>query len=213
MRAGQRHRLVLAGLLAASLGFVANAAVGDETDSGEAPPTTGHFKVTDPSNLDADTASMIYDEMVGDMAASYALSQNPHAVQYRSWPRYNTAPYRATEHGDRYLNNYVNPDGAAYGKFEQAGVMPEGAVIAKDSFSVLESGRSFAGPLFLMEKLAPGASPETRNWRYTMIMPDGSVWGTTGGDNAEKVAFCPACHNAAEPDALFLLPEAYRARP
>ncbi len=211
MRAGLRQYLILAGLLAASLGLAAGVALGDEAD--ETAPATGHFKVTDPSNLDAATASRIYDEMVADMVAAYALSQDPNAARYRSWQRYNTAPYRATEHGDRYLNNYANPEGAAYGKFEQAGVMPEGAVIAKDSFSVLKNGRSFAGPLFLMEKLTPGASPETRDWRYTMIMPDGSLWGATGGDNAEKVAFCAACHNAVEPDALFLLPEAYRTGP
>ena len=50
------------------------------------------------------------------------------------------------------------------------------------------------------------------DWRYTMVMPDGSLYGTTKGDGAERVEFCIGCHLARETqDHLFLVPEAYRS--
>ena len=90
--------------------------------------------------------------------------------------------------------------------------MPEGTVIAKDSFTVTDDGDVYPGPLFLMEKMAPGFSPQTGDWRYTMIMPDGSVFGVTGGQNATSVAFCANCHGIAgdSQDHLIFIPTPYR---
>ena len=69
-----------------------------------------------------------------------------------------------------------------------------------------------SGSLALMEKMAPGFNPEGRDWRYTMILPDGTLFGTTKGENAERVEFCMDCHIAAgeDQDHLFFVPEAYR---
>ncbi|MFQ5745262.1 MAG: hypothetical protein ACE5HV_17025, partial [Acidobacteriota bacterium] len=66
------------------------------------------------------------------------------------------------------------------------------------------------GPLFLMEKMPAGFSPETGDWRYTMIMPNGSVFGATKGRNADKVQFCADCHGASDNDSMFFLPTEYR---
>ena len=92
--------------------------------------------------------------------------------------------------------------------------MPEGTVMAKDSFAVTTDGDVFAGPLFLMEKMAEGFNPAGRDWRYSMIMPDGSLFGVTKGLRSEKVAFCITCHQAAgeAADHLFYIPEDYRRR-
>jgi len=45
-----------------------------------------------------------------------------------------------------------------------------------------------------------------------MIMPDGSVFGTTKGAGAKKVEFCAACHmsEAPEVDSMMFIPEEYR---
>ena len=69
-------------------------------------------------------------------------------------------------------------------------------------------------PLFLMEKMAPGFSPESRDWRYTMIMPDGSLFGVTQGEGSGRVKFCITCHETAgdENDHLFFVPEDYRVK-
>jgi len=64
-----------------------------------------------------------------------------------------------------------------------------------------------------MEKLAKGKSPETADWRYLMILPDGSVFADSAGEFPETAAFCHTCHIQAEEfDYLFFLPEEYRRR-
>jgi hypothetical protein len=47
-----------------------------------------------------------------------------------------------------------------------------------------------------------------------MIMPDGSLFGETGGANAESVDFCIGCHaTRSNYDHLFFLPEELRLKP
>jgi hypothetical protein len=174
---------------------------------------TRHFRVPNPARLSDADALSIYERIRDDMAAAYRLSQDPVATRFPKWRRYNRVPYLSTTHGDRYINNYANAKAKAYGR-EGAGPMPQGAVLAKDSFTVTRQGDVFTGPLFLMEKMPSGLSSETRDWRYTMIMPDGSVFGTTDGEGSERVAFCATCHATSgdAADHLFFVPERYRAR-
>lgn len=208
--AGIVSSVLLCGVFAASLVGAARAQAEEAMDFAN---PTGHFRVPDPATLsDADAAS-IYDRISDDMVDRYRLSRQPVAARYRSWPRFNRTPYRSATHGERYINNYANPAAAAsYGR-NQAPMSP-GAVLAKDSFTVTALGEVFTGPLFLMEKMAPGFSLESGDWRYTMIMPDGSLFGTTDGAGRDRMAFCAACHQAAgaDNDFLFFVPEAFRIR-
>jgi hypothetical protein len=146
------------------------------------------------------------------MRVAYAKSGHRAATRHFDWPRYNTAPYVSATHGGRYVNNTANKTAKAYGKFEKAGVMPAGSVLAKNSFSVRPNGQAVLGPLFLMEKMGKGFSPAGGNWRFTMIMPDGSVFGTTKGKGSKKMEFCVECHGAVaeEQDYMMFLPEEYR---
>ena len=175
---------------------------------------TRHFRVERPAELaDADALS-IYDRILDAMVAGYVKSKNPTAAAYRTWRRYNTAPYLSATHGKRYVNNYANDVAKAYGRFEEAGTLPVGSVLAKDSFEVTERGDVVTGPLALMEKMPAGFNPEGRDWRYTTIMPDGSLFGTTNGENTGRVEFCVECHIAAgdEQDHLFFIPSERRVR-
>ncbi|MEZ5931478.1 MAG: hypothetical protein R3F54_05930 [Alphaproteobacteria bacterium] len=179
------------------------------------PAQDRHFTVEDPADLTPDAAEDIYVGIADDMAAAYALSRDPAAVGYRRWRRFNSAPYPSATHGSRYVNNYANGLAGAYGSAGLTEPMPEGAVLAKDSFSVTTAGTVFPGPLFLMEKMAPGFDPEARDWRYSMIMPDGSffgVTGVTGGDGDDHVRFCITCHATTGPadDHLFFVPKPFR---
>lgn len=89
--------------------------------------------------------------------------------------------------------------------------MPAGAVIAKDSFSVAPDGQVSVGPLFLMEKMPAGFLAESGDWKYTMILPDGSLFGETHGHNSAGMQFCIDCHLAgADYDYLLFLPPEYR---
>jgi len=44
-----------------------------------------------------------------------------------------------------------------------------------------------------MEKMPSGFSYVTGDWRYSMIMPDGSLFGETRGANDERVD-CPSSY-------------------
>lgn len=89
--------------------------------------------------------------------------------------------------------------------------MPPGTILVKDSFTATADGAIFAGPMFIMEKMEAGFNGDSGDWRYTMVMPDGSVFGRTGGENAGNVAFCIRCHaTRTNHDHLFFLPEDYR---
>ncbi len=173
-----------------------------------------HFRVERPASLNDADALTVYAQVLKEMADGYALSGNAMARGYRLWQRYNLAPYRSATHGERFVNNYANPVGRAYGNFEDAGALPPGAVLAKDSFAVTARGDVFAGPLFLMEKMPAGFDSASKDWRYTMIMPDGSLFGTSKGQGSEKVAFCVTCHRSAgdHDDHLFFVPQDYRMK-
>ncbi len=156
----------------------------------------------------------VYDCLLKELKAAYAKSGNNVAVSYSSMARYSTRPYVSDTHGGRFVQNYANKTGRAYGAYENAGTLPEGTVLAKDSFSVSGGGKVAIGPLFIMEKMRAGFNSDSGDWRYTMIMPNGSVFGTTKGKGADSVEFCIGCHMSVTPDqdSIMLLPEEYRVR-
>lgn len=172
-----------------------------------------HYRVERPADLSGQAAEEVYGRIFDAMVDGYRLSGDPVAAAFRKWRRFSTAPYRSGTHGQRFVNNYGNGAAAAYGDFEAAGSMPVGAILAKDSFAVTAEGDIFTGPLFLMEKMPAGFSAEARDWRYSMIMPDGSLYGVSGGAGSERVEFCVTCHKTAgdAQDHLFFLPEDVRA--
>ena len=112
---------------------------------------------------------------------------------------------------DRHVNNYANARAKNYGSLTKGIKLPVGSVLAKDSFTVTEEGKVFAGALFVMEKLSAGASLDNADWRYVMIMPDGSLFGDSMGDGAEEMTFCHVCHKVkASRDYLYFVPKKYR---
>ena len=142
---------------------------------------------------------------------------------YRDWQRYSTVPY-ASAHVNRFVKNvddkaiyvmsFANEKGKNYGLAEKAGVLPEGSVLAKFSLLVsAEGGRIDPAPLFIMEKLKHGSRPQSMDWRYSMVIPDGQ------GDLFSNAKFteqlCMDCHKeyAAETDSVFFVPEDYRISP
>jgi hypothetical protein len=204
--------LIIAALLALQAFLSTHALQSNEPAIDFAQPQR-HFRVQNPARLSDADAMSIYDRIREDMVSAYRLSRDPVATKFYKWRRYNRAPYLSATHGDRYINNYANAEARTYGQ-RGAGPMPAGAVLAKDSFTVTRQGDVFTGPLFLMEKMAPGFSPPTGDWRYTMIMPDGSLFGTTNGEGSDKLEFCARCHATAgaSADDLFFVPEQYRLR-
>jgi hypothetical protein len=181
--------------------------------SGDPDSPSRHLRVENPATLSPEDAEAIYEALLPGMVAGYRLNEAAAASDYIDWPRYNTAPYRSATHGQRFVNNYANATAQAYGLFEEAGVLPVGSILAKDSFTVTSDGIVQPGPLFLMEKMPAGFNYVTGDWRYIMIMPDGSLFGATLGENDARVDYCIGCHLAASVrgyDHIFFVPEDFR---
>lgn len=163
--------------------------------------------------LSAEAAADAYDRIKDALKGGYAASGDPVAQEYQNWTRFNTQPYISETHGGRFVNNYANDIAVpSYAKYEDLGVMPKGSVLAKDSFRVTPQGEVRPGPLFIMEKMNAGFGPASDDWRYTLIMPNGNVIGTTKGIGSEHVQFCVDCHKpiGEGQDSLLLLPREYR---
>ena len=101
-------------------------------------------------------AISVYNCLLAEMKTAYAKSDNPVAVSYTEWPRYSIRAYQSATHGGRFAQNYANPAAKNYGKWEKAGTMPAGAILAKDTFALKNNGSVSVGPLFLMEKMQAG---------------------------------------------------------
>lgn len=170
-----------------------------------------HFRLRNPARLSGEEAERLYGELKQKMAKGYGISQLPGTASYLNWKRYNNVPYPSVSHGNRFVSNYANPAARAYGRYEQAGRLPVGSMLAKDSITVGKGGVAMPGALFLMEKMPAGFNYVSGDWRYTMIMPDGSIFGITNGDGSERVKFCISCHLAVEKqDHLFFMPKEFR---
>ena len=157
-------------------------------------------------------ANSVYDCLKAELTAGYSKSGIKNTALFVAWSRYNNQPYVSDTHGGRFVNNYANAQAKNYEKFEKAGRMAVGARMAKDSFVVKASGKVSPGPLFMMEKMASGFSEASGNWRFSMIMPNGQVFGQTNGKNSAGMKFCYVCHSAMaeDQDSLFFLPDEYR---
>ena len=206
---------IAAGLAMLAVGWLIVAS-GQPADaqSGDPLRPKRHFQIERPAQLTKTEAVTVYQNIGDDVARGYAVSGEHTALQYRKWRQFNDAPYKSKTHGNRYVNNFANPIAAeTYGDMRPHQTMPAGAILAKDSFTVTADGAVFAGALFVMEKLAKGTKPEDGDWRYVMIMPDGSYFGDSAGEGAHRVTFCDECHEKERlHDRLFFMPDEYRRR-
>jgi hypothetical protein len=171
---------------AAAAGFLAIASVAQA-----APCDPGK----DGNDLTFEEAQVVYDCIAADLHAGYMKGDKKwipaeFVRDYRDWTSANTLPANPGFHGGRFLLTRVNDIGAAeYLKFAEENVdIPAGTVIAKESFAVTESGKVRKGPLFIMEKVAAGVSPETDDWYYMMVAPNGAPMAVP------VMTACNECH-------------------
>ncbi len=135
-----------------------------------------------------------------------ARSGDPEAVygplvvgaDYASYEKLTPTPFLSQAHGSRWVDVYVNAIGAkAYLANTE---IPVGTVVVKTSW-VDQGGKpsTIAGPIFVMEKRAPGYLPEHGDWHYAIH------WATApakfGGavywrGHSPKVTYChEGCHD------------------
>lgn len=142
----------------------------------------------DAFDLSAEEVDAIYACISDALTAGYASGENEVAKVYRSWKVTGTRPAAPGFHGERLLLTFANDIGAEeYIKFAEEGVnMPVGSVLAKESIG-LKDGKAVAGPLFIMTKVAAGEAPETNDWVYDGVQPNGAKM-------AFPQKFCHDCH-------------------
>lgn len=212
--------------LALTAGIAGSRAQDDEADTDTIQSTEAssapsrHFRMQQVVDLEPGEATRLYELVRGALAKGYVLSGFEGVDGYQGLRRFNTAPYLSSTHGNYYLNNYANDVASRYEKFEQAGRLPVGSIIYKDSFSIAKVHQDFSqtetrqivlGPLFIMRKMEPGFNPLTGDWQYIQIQPDGEVLGMTRDVGAEHVDYCITCHLTREYyDHLYFVPDDYR---
>ena len=162
--------------------------------------------------LTEDELAAVIDCLMPEMTAAYAKSDLPVAAKWAKWTNVARLPYRSQKHGGRFVATYANHVASyTYRNYDAVKAMPVGSIIAEPSFAVSASGVVALGPLFVMEKMPPGSSAATADWRYALVMADGTLFGITGGKNADELTHCHDCHAAAEDNDMMLFPPtAYR---
>ncbi len=171
---------------AAAAGFlaIASAAQAAPCDPGK-----------DGDDLTFEEAQAVYDCIAADLHAGYMKGDKKwipaeFVADYRNWTSANTLPANPGFHGGRFLLTRINDVGAdEYLKFAEENVnIPAGTVIAKESFSVTVAGKVKPGPLFFMQKVAAGVSPETDDWYYMAVAPNGAPMAFN------VIKACSECH-------------------
>lgn len=159
-------------LAAAGLGLAASAAPLSAQDACD-PGKPG-------SELTHEEAQQVYACIEDELHQGYMQGDKKwipaeFVTDYREWTPVSRLPANPGFHGGRFLLTFVNDAGdEEYLKFlEERGDMPAGTLIAKESFAVNDEGKVEKGPLFIMQKVEEDVSPETNDWYYMMIAPNG----------------------------------------
>lgn len=158
--------------------------------------------VEDAFDLDETAINALYECLGDKMAEGYAKAGDEVGSNFRSWAVTSTRPAVAGPHGNRALQTFANDIAAEqYLKYEDEGVvMPAGSVLAKESMTIsIKKKKARPGPLFIMTKLESGAAPETGDWLYAGVQPNGKVMKV-------KQSFCHDCHVAWEASDMMAYP-------
>lgn len=176
--------------LAAGLAFASSAALAEDCTN-----------VGVQSAWDLEDAQIVdlYACLEAKMAAGYAKGGDAVGSAYRAWTVTSTRPAVAGPHSNRLLQTFANDIAAEqYLKFEDEGVvMPVGSILAKESISFSKKKKTARpGPLFIMTKMETGSIPETDDWLYAGVQPNGKPMKF-------KQSFCHDCHSAySDQDSL-----------
>ncbi|WP_300032041.1 cytochrome P460 family protein [uncultured Roseobacter sp.] len=152
------------------------------------------YNAESPFDLEQSEVEALYDCVKDAMAEGYAKQGDAVGSEYRTWTVTATAAAVQGAHSKRALLTFANDIAAEqYLKFEEEGVvMPVGSVLAKESVSFSKKKKTARpGPLFIMTKVAAGEAPETNDWVYGGLQPNGKPMKF-------KQAFCHDCHTAWE---------------
>lgn len=136
----------------------------------------------------------------GGAAADEASQFGPLEVG-ADWPSYakvNKTSFRSETHGGRMVDTYVNPIGLE--AFQRGEDLPVGSIVVKTSRDRADGSE---GPVFVMEKRAPGFNAEHGDWWFAIHWANppekwkpklggGPIYWRTP---SKKAMYCADCHD------------------
>jgi Cytochrome P460 len=123
-------------------------------------------------------------------------------ADYASYRKLTTEPFKSTAHGSKWVDVYVS-NNAADAYLSQSAEIAVGTVAVKTSWED-KDGRvsAVAGPIFVMEKRAPGYDPTHNDWYYAIhwANPTPEIAAKTKGGfywrgKSKAIAYCSECHD------------------
>lgn len=137
----------------------------------------------------------------GDGAAEDSYAPLDVGADYLSYRKLTDRPFQSRDHGDRWVDVYVNRIGAT--EYLSGAPIPVGTIVVKTSWQDDHGAPSrVAGPIFVMEKRAPGYWPERDDWYFAIhwAKPPAEDAARFGGPvywrgKSPRAAYCWACHD------------------
>jgi hypothetical protein len=122
-------------------------------------------------------------------------------ADYADYRRVSPEPFLSAVHGGRWVEVFVNEVGAD--PYLSGDPIPVGTIVVKTSWESRDGRISdVAGPLFVMEKRAPGYDPDNGDWWYAIhwAEPTPKMRETLGGPiywrgRSPRAAYCVDCHS------------------
>lgn len=142
-----------------------------------------------------DSMMMSTQGMSGDDASKFGPLEV--GADWKSYTKLNKASYKSKTHGGRMVDTYVNQVGLE--AFRNGDDMPVGSIVVKTSRDADDGSE---GPVFVMEKRAPGFNKEHGDWWYAIHWENpAAAWATKLGGPiywrtpSKKADYCSNCHD------------------
>jgi hypothetical protein len=122
-------------------------------------------------------------------------------ADYLGYRKVTDKPFQSLDHGNRWVDVYVNAIGAT--QYLSGAPVPVGTIVVKTSWQD-DHGKpsSIVGPLFIMEKRAAGYAPEHDDWYFAIhwANPPAADAKQLGGPiywrgKSRRAAYCWECHD------------------
>lgn len=122
-------------------------------------------------------------------------------ADFATYRKVTDAPFQSLDHGNRWVEVYVNELGAD--AYLRSSEVPVGTIVVKTSVEN-DGGRPsrIEGPIFVMQKRAPGYAPAHGDWWYAIhwASPPAAEARKFGGPiywrgASPRVAYCWGCHD------------------
>lgn len=122
-------------------------------------------------------------------------------ADYRRYQKVTDKPFQSLDHGNRWVDVYVNAVGVR--PYLSGAPMPIGSIVVKTSWQDAGGAPSaIEGPIFIMEKRAPGYAPEHDDWYFAIhwASPPPAERAKFGGPvywrgKSPRAAYCWECHD------------------